>query len=134
MHYCHQVATIPKNLSLLMASRLCRSTQSNQWSTWKKAATIEEYFWADKINARGHRDRKKMCGVAFFSKPSFGGLTNYVIRHRSIYGNMTSLLCPHAPRYLPHRPGKPTLLVFVRGAHTEGGTTHGCQYILVYRT
>ena len=34
---------------------------------------------------------EKKCGVAFFAKPSLRGLTNYVSRHKSKYGNMMSL-------------------------------------------
>jgi hypothetical protein len=67
------------------------------------------------IISRGHRDCKKMCGVAFFSKPNLGGLTNYVIRHSSIYSNMTSLpwpLCPHAPRCLTHLANPPHWCLF----------------------
>ena len=32
-----------------------------------------------------------MCGVDFFAKSDLAGLTNYIIRHKSKYGNMTSL-------------------------------------------
>jgi len=38
------------------------------------------------------RDRKKIYRVDFFAKASFAGLTNYIIRHNSKNGNMTS--CP----------------------------------------
>jgi len=34
---------------------------------------------------------KKYKGSIFFAKASLAGLTNYVIRHNSKYGNMTSL-------------------------------------------
>jgi len=60
---------------------------------------------------RGHRDRKKICGVDFFAKFNLGELTNYVIRHQPKYGNMTSLAraWPRALRQMPHKPRKPTL-------------------------
>ena len=40
--------------------------------------------------ARGHWDWKKRPGVDFFFPWTLRGLTNYVIRHRSKYSNMTS--------------------------------------------
>ena len=40
--------------------------------------------------ARGSRDWKKRPRVDFFFSLTLGGLTNYVIRHTSIYGNVTS--------------------------------------------
>ena len=41
--------------------------------------------------SRGHQDQKKIYRVNFFVKASSAGLTNYVIRHNSKKGNMTSL-------------------------------------------
>ena len=41
-------------------------------------------------NSRGHWDWKKRPGVDFFFSWTLRGLTNYVIRHRSKYSNMTS--------------------------------------------
>ena len=43
------------------------------------------------VEPRGLRHRKKICDADFFSRASLAGLTNYVIRHISKYGNiMTS--------------------------------------------
>jgi hypothetical protein len=42
-------------------------------------------------NKGGSGIKKKICNADFFSKASLAGLTNYVIRHISKYGNiMTS--------------------------------------------
>jgi len=40
--------------------------------------------------SRGCRDWKKRPGVDFFFLSTLGGLTNYIIRHTSIYGNIMS--------------------------------------------
>ena len=49
---------------------------------------------AEKTPAQGDSGiKKKICDADFFSKASLAGLTNYVIRHISKYGNiMTSFL------------------------------------------
>ena len=39
--------------------------------------------------ARGHKDWKKIPRVEFFIRVTVEGLFNYVIRHISIYGNMS---------------------------------------------
>ena len=55
------------------------------------------------LNSRGHWHRKNIYRVDFFAKAFSSGLTNYVIRHNSLYGNMSSLpwaLCPCSPRSL----------------------------------
>ena len=41
--------------------------------------------------SRGHPDWKKRPGVNFFLRLPLGGLTNYVIRHTSIYSNNIKL-------------------------------------------
>ena len=41
--------------------------------------------------SRGHQHRKKIYRVDFFAKASSAALTNYIIRHNSKKGNMTSL-------------------------------------------
>ena len=43
------------------------------------------------VLARGHWHRKKIYRVDFFAKASSAGLTNYIIRHKTKKGNMTSL-------------------------------------------
>jgi len=39
------------------------------------------------LTSRGHRDLKKRPGVDFFFPGLWGALTNYMIRHKSKYGN-----------------------------------------------
>ena len=55
------------------------------------------------FSPRGHWHQKNIYGVEFFAKAFSSGLTNYIIRHNSLYGNMSSLprvLCPRSSRSL----------------------------------
>ena len=45
-----------------------------------------------RFNQGSSRSKKKIPRVYVFHKPSWAGLTNYVIRHMSKYGNIMSLL------------------------------------------
>jgi len=52
---------------------------------------MSHWFSKYPSEAKGAPGSKKNVRVAFFAKPSLRGLTNYIIRHKPKYGNITSL-------------------------------------------
>jgi hypothetical protein len=64
---------------------------------------------------KGAPEKNIYAGSIFFTKSSSGRLTNYVIRHSSIYRNMTSLpcaFCLHPPRHLTSLANPPCWCLF----------------------
>ena len=98
--------------------------ESSSWEDFPKLST-DGSCWQAHTVPRGHQHLKKTYGVNFFSKANLAELTNYVIRHISIYSDFVISFLPEMVIFcicLAQMPCKPISLAPGQVSDTEGDT------------